>query len=49
MTLDERTRKRWARHGSTRWLPKPQNISDAIQYVIAEQGDPMAMFAPLEA
>ena len=42
--LDEPTRKRWARHGSTRWLWKPESVSAAIRYVVAEQGDPMAVF-----
>jgi len=44
MGLDEPNRKRWARHGSTRWLWKPQHVSAAIQYVIAEQGDAMSVF-----
>ncbi len=44
MGLDEPNRKRWARHGSTRWLKKPENVSAAIQYVIAEQGDAMSVF-----
>jgi REP element-mobilizing transposase RayT len=44
MGLDEPNRKRWARHGSTRWLWKPQHVSAAIQYVIAEQGDVMSVF-----
>ncbi len=44
MGLDEPNRKRWARHGSTRWLKKPENVSAAIDYVIAEQGDPMSVF-----
>lgn len=48
LRLDEPTRKRWARHGSTRWLWKPQNVSAAIRYVIAEQGDPMAVFEAIE-
>jgi REP element-mobilizing transposase RayT len=38
------TRKRWARHGSTRWLWSDQNVRDAIRYVIDEQGEPMALF-----
>lgn len=42
--LDEPSRKRWARHGSTRWLWKPQNVSAAIRYVVDEQGEPMALF-----
>jgi REP element-mobilizing transposase RayT len=33
--LDGPDRKRWARHGSTRWLWKPERVSAAIQYVIA--------------
>ena len=44
MRLDEANRKRWARHGSTRWLWKPQHVSAAIQYVVAEQGDAMSVF-----
>jgi REP element-mobilizing transposase RayT len=44
MRLDEPNRKRWARHGSTRWLWKPQNVSAAMRYVVAEQGDVMSMF-----
>ena len=42
--LDDPHRKRWARHGSTRWLWKPQHVSAAIQYVIAEQGEAMSAF-----
>jgi hypothetical protein len=37
-------RKRWARHGSTRWLWNDQDVQKAIQYVIEEQGEPMALF-----
>jgi REP element-mobilizing transposase RayT len=44
MSLDEPKRKRWARHGSTRWLWKPQHISAAMQYVVAEQGDALSAF-----
>jgi len=44
MGLDKSNRKRWARHGSTRWLWKPQNISAAIQYVVEEQGEAMSVF-----
>jgi len=42
--LDHPNRKRWARHGSTRWLWKPQHVSAAIQYVVAEQGEAMSAF-----
>jgi REP element-mobilizing transposase RayT len=44
MRLDEPGRKRWARHGSTRWLWKQKHVSAAIQYVVDEQGDAMSVF-----
>ena len=44
MGLDEPNRRRWARHGSTRWLWKPKHVSAAIQYVVAEQGEAMSVF-----
>ena len=44
MRLDEPNRKRWAYHGSTRWLWKPQHVSAAMQYVVAEQGEAMSVF-----
>jgi REP element-mobilizing transposase RayT len=47
--LDEPARKRWARHGSTRWLWKPQSVAAAIRYVLEEQGDPMAVFEGIES
>jgi REP element-mobilizing transposase RayT len=37
-------RKRWARHGSTRWLFKDRDVLEAIQYVVEEQGEPLALF-----
>jgi REP element-mobilizing transposase RayT len=37
-------RKRWARHGSTRWLWKDDEVRDAIRYVVERQGEPMAVF-----
>ena len=42
--LDKPDRKRWARHGSTRWLWKPQHLSAALEYVLHEQGDAMSLF-----
>jgi hypothetical protein len=48
MNLDKPNRKRWARHGSTRWLWKSQHVSAAIEYVIAEQGDAMSAFESQE-
>ncbi len=43
-TLDGPTLKRWARHGSTRYLWTTASISAAVDYVIREQGEPMAVF-----
>ncbi len=47
--LNEPARKRWARHGSTRWLWKRDDVTAAIRYVVDEQGDPMAVFEATEA
>ena len=44
LDIDERGCKRWARHGSTRWLWTDQNVAEAIRYVVDEQGEPMAVF-----
>jgi hypothetical protein len=42
--LDSNRLKRWTRHGSTRYLWKEEDVEVTIQYVIHEQGDPMAIF-----
>jgi len=47
--LDGATRKRWARHGSTRWFWKPEHVSAAIRYVVDEQGEAMAVFEAVES
>lgn len=44
ISVDGPDRKRWARHGSTRWLFHRNDIEAAIRYVADEQGDPMAVF-----
>jgi len=41
---DTPNRKRWARHGSTRWLREREHVDAAIRYVIDKQGDPMATY-----
>ena len=41
---DGPNRRRWARHGSTRWLWKDQDVQEAIRYVAEQQGEPMALF-----
>lgn len=47
--IDQPARKRWARHGSTRWLWRPEHVSAAIRYVVEEQGEPMAVFEAVES
>ena len=42
--LDQDRTNRWTRHGSTRYLWKEEEIEATIQYVIYEQGEPMAFF-----
>jgi REP element-mobilizing transposase RayT len=42
--LDTPDRKRWARHGSTRWLRNRGSVTAAIRYVVEKQGEPMAVF-----
>jgi len=39
--IDGLDRKRWARHGSTRWLWKDEDVRKAILYVVSGQGEPM--------
>jgi REP element-mobilizing transposase RayT len=46
--LDEPARKRWARHGSTRWLWESEDVSAAIRYVVDGQGDHLAVFERTE-
>ena len=46
--LDAPDRKRWARHGSTRWLWDRKSVLAAITYVADKQGEPMALFVAAE-
>jgi REP element-mobilizing transposase RayT len=46
--LDQRGRKRWTRHGSTRWLWKTEHIAAAVEYVVDEQGSAMSVFNECE-
>jgi REP element-mobilizing transposase RayT len=41
---DQADRKRWARHGRTRWLFTDQSVRAAIRNVVDEQGAAMAVF-----
>jgi hypothetical protein len=42
--IDEPGRKRWARHGNTRWLWKDENVREVIRYVIEERGEAMEVY-----
>ena len=42
--LDIPSRKRWAHHGSTRWLWTDDEVQEAIRYVVHGQGEPMAVY-----
>lgn len=43
-TLEADRVNRWTRHGSTRYLWKETEVEATIQYVVNEQGLPMAVF-----
>jgi REP element-mobilizing transposase RayT len=47
-SLDGDRAKRWTRHGSTRYLWKEEDVESTIQYVVHEQGNPMAVFENLD-
>ena len=42
--MEEKSQRRWTRHGSTRYLWKPESVGAAIHYVVREQGEPMAVW-----
>jgi REP element-mobilizing transposase RayT len=42
--LDGRDRRRWSRHGSTRYLWKREEVEAAVVYVADRQGNPMAVY-----
>ena len=44
MGIDAPDRKRWARHGSSRWLWKDEDVQEAIKYVVSEQGEPKEVY-----
>jgi REP element-mobilizing transposase RayT len=36
--------RRWSYHGSTRYLWEPLQVAAAVDYVVAQQGFPMAVY-----
>ncbi len=47
--LDEPTRKRWTRHGSTRYINDEGHLAAAINYVINRQGEKMETYEAPDA
>jgi hypothetical protein len=39
-----RKHRTWERHGSTLYLWTPEEISNAVRYVVSKQGEPMAVY-----
>jgi REP element-mobilizing transposase RayT len=44
MGLDDTDRKRWTRHGSTRYLWRDDDVIRAVEYVVHHQGEPLEVF-----
>jgi REP element-mobilizing transposase RayT len=44
----ERDRKRWTRHGSTRYLWTEEAVAEKVHYVLHGQGEPMETFPSAE-
>ncbi len=42
--LDQSCRKRWTRHGSTKYLWLDEDVALAIEYVVERQGEKMAVY-----
>lgn len=42
--LEPSERRKWARHGSTRWLWEEENVRASIDYVLNGQGADMAVY-----
>jgi REP element-mobilizing transposase RayT len=42
--LDPVGRRRWTRHGSTRYLWTPEQVVEKVHYTVSEQGEPMAVY-----
>jgi hypothetical protein len=43
--FDDVKRKRWTRHGSTRYLFREDDVQEKIRYTLDEQGERMAWYA----
>ncbi len=47
--LDDRERRRWTRHGSTKYIWDEDQLWNAVDYVLNRQGDPMETYHDPEA
>ena len=43
--FESASKRRWADHGSTRYLWDIQQLDDAVNYVVNQQGNPMALYS----
>jgi REP element-mobilizing transposase RayT len=41
---EQEERRRWARHGSTRYIWTKEQLSAAIRYAVSGQGEPLAVY-----
>jgi REP element-mobilizing transposase RayT len=44
LKCDPEGRKRWTRHGSTRYLKMTKELEEKVRYVVNGQGEPMAVY-----
>ena len=42
--IERKDGKRWALHGSTRWLFRDLEVQEAVRYVVYGQGETMAVY-----
>ncbi len=42
---EDKTRKKWTKHGSTRYIWAPLLVEAAIEYVLQRQGKPMSIYS----
>jgi hypothetical protein len=46
--LDDQERRRWTRHGSTRYIWDEDSLHNAVDYVLNRQGAPMQTYYDAE-
>jgi REP element-mobilizing transposase RayT len=43
--FDRGRKRRWTRHGSTKYLWTAESVEAAIEYVLEKQGEPMSVYS----